>query len=143
MKPATSVRHICSLLLIVFLIVLSPSNPVRAMETREYVGRATKSAPIIIDIIANRPGDFTARVQWIPPAGKDYIFQAFHYYDPNYPYQSWDKSYICTIATYQLVENGDWTCHFANAPAGYYRIYFRPYQSPIENVMITITAETD
>lgn len=128
---------------LVVLFVLFSFVPVRAMETKNYTGSATSSNPYLLDITTLRDGDLTAQIVWVPRRNVNYIFQVFHYTDPNNVYNSRDFNFSCTMASYQLLTSGNWTCHFTNAPAGYYRIYFRPYNGGAVSFNLSLTAETN
>jgi len=133
---------ICSLIILIILI-LATSGIASAMETKTYTGSATSSQPFIWDSITNQDGNFVVHVTWLPKKNGNYIFQVFHFTNPEDPYNSRDWRNDCTMSTYYSSPNGDWVCILPNAPAGYYRVYFKPYNGPVYDLQFEQTAETD
>lgn len=128
----------------VIVVLLISVIPVRAMETNTYLGSVGLNPPYILDLTTFRAGNFTAHIVWTPKKNGNYIFQVFRYTDPSNVYQSKDPNYNCFMQTYLvgMPPAGDWTCQLLNAPAGYYRIYFRTYGGTV-NFNLTVTAETN
>lgn len=129
---------------LVLLALLASFVPAQAMETKTYNVYASSGSPAWVLFQTYRQGDISVQATWTPTRKGSYILLAYHYTDPTQPpYYTRDSNYYCLIATYQTgTVNGNWTCYLPSAPAGYYAVEFKPYNSPV-TVTVNVTAETN
>lgn len=133
-------KKIASALFIVIVFALT----VWATEVSTFTGSATGSHPFHVSFTTLRDGDVVARVQWTPKAGNEYTLQLKRLSDPN---DTFSYTHICQVYTAQTnpapPPAGDWTCIIPDGPSGFYTVDFFPEQGKVNNVLVTVTAETD
>lgn len=115
-----------------------------ATEIRTYTGSATFNNPLHVSFTTLRDGNVIARVQWVPKQGTQYALQLKRLADPN---DTFSYTHLCQVYTGQTAPMppppGDWSCTIINGPAGFYSVDFFPTSGKTNNVVITVTAETD
>lgn len=129
-----------SILFIVSVLALS----VWATEISTFSGSATSNSPFHVAFTTHRDGTVTARAQWVPKNGQEYVLHLKRLADPN---DTFSYTHICQVYTAQTnpapPTAGDWVCTIPDGPAGFYTVDFRPTSGKVNNVVVTVIAETD
>jgi hypothetical protein len=126
---------------VVFVMIVMALT-VWATEIQVFTGSASSNNPLHVSLTTLRDGDVSVRAQWVPKSGTSYVLHLKRLADPN---DTFSYTHICQVYTEQSNEPppGDWTCTIPNGPSGFYTVDFRPTTGKTNNVVLTVTAETD
>lgn len=115
-----------------------------ATEISTSSGSATSNNPFHVAFTTHRDGTVTARAQWVPKNGQEYVLHLKRLADPA---DTFSYTHICQVYTAQTnpfpPPAGDWVCSIPDGPAGFWTVDFRPTSGKVNNVVVTVTAETD
>ena len=133
-------RKLLSALFVVIVLALTGW----ATEISTFSGSASSNNPFHVAFTTYRDGNVTARAQWVPKNGQEYVLHLKRLADPN---DTFSYTHICQVYTAQTnpapPPPGDWACTIPNGPAGFWTVDFRPTSGKVSNVVVTVTAETD